>query len=147
MRPGESSTAGFLGKGESLLEIIAADNALVVDELGITHQQLARHLHAMGAVWQLQQRSGESKAVFLYHARRFRVTGRPSRGFQPSPFNDGTKSGTDITVENLDSGRKLSYGLLVPYMVERYGFYGGKGTTYRLNPRDILQVFDFPLRR
>jgi uncharacterized protein (TIGR03067 family) len=28
-------------------------------------------------------------------------------------------------------------------MMERYGFYEGKGTSYRLEPRRILEVFDF----
>jgi hypothetical protein len=28
-------------------------------------------------------------------------------------------------------------------MVERYGFYEGKGTSYRVDPRAVLEVFDF----
>jgi hypothetical protein len=28
-------------------------------------------------------------------------------------------------------------------MVERYGFYEGKGTTYRVDPRKVVEVFDF----
>jgi hypothetical protein len=28
-------------------------------------------------------------------------------------------------------------------MIERYGFYEGKGTMYRVDPRQILEVFDF----
>ena len=51
MRPGAASTAGFLGRDEKLLEVMATDNQYVVDELGSTHQELAKHLHAMGAVW------------------------------------------------------------------------------------------------
>ena len=43
MRPGKSSDAGFLGKEESLLEIMAVDNKYVVDDCGLTHQELARH--------------------------------------------------------------------------------------------------------
>src|SRR6266478_2681364 len=38
MRPGADSRAGFLGKDESLLEVLAADNHFVVDELGLSHQ-------------------------------------------------------------------------------------------------------------
>src|SRR5262249_35493691 len=33
--------------------------------------------------------------------------------------------------------------LLVPYMIERYGFYEGKGTSYRVEPRQVVEVFDF----
>jgi hypothetical protein len=52
-------------------------------------------------------------------------------------------SGTDAVVENVDNGKSLRYGLLVPAMVERYGFYEGRGTTYRLEPSDVVAVFDF----
>jgi uncharacterized protein (TIGR03066 family) len=146
MRPGALSEAGFLGKDENLLKVLAADNKYVVDELGLTHQELARHLHALGAVWRRQARNKESDA-FLYHGRKFKVDGIATFGFQPSPFEDGTKEGSNVTVHNLDNGKKLKYALLVPYMVERYGFYEGKGTPYRVSPSDIVAVFDFLARK
>ena len=62
---------------------------------------------------------------------------------QLSPFRDGTESGANVVVENLDNGQQLRYALLVPYMIERYGFYEGKGTPYRVDPRQIVEVFDF----
>src|SRR5262245_58532311 len=47
MRPGAESDVGsekgFLGKDEALLEVLAADNRFVVDEAGLTHQELAEH--------------------------------------------------------------------------------------------------------
>jgi hypothetical protein len=143
MRPGAASSAGFLGKDEKLLEVMAADNKSVVDELGSTHQELARHLHAMGAVWVWQLKNNQFEAEFLYHGRKFKVKGVATLGFQDSPFGDGTKSGSDVTVYNLSSGKELGYALLVPYMVERYGFYEGKGTSYRVDPRKVVEVFDF----
>src|SRR5262245_9121033 len=130
MRPGAQSevgsTAGFLGPDEKLLDVLAADNRYVVDERGLTHQELAKHLHALGAIGRWQWHRGKEEAEFGYHGRRFKVRTMITKGLQPSPFRDGTQSGTDVTVENLDTGKKLWYGLLVPYMVERYGFYEGR---------------------
>jgi hypothetical protein len=143
MRPKALSTAGFLGKDERLLDVLAEDNRYVVDERGLTHQELAKHLHAMGAVWRWQQKHKEAEAPFLYHGRKYRVKGEASRGFQPSPFDDDTKSGSNVKVTNLETGKEMWYGLLVPYMLERYGFYEGHGTNYRLEPRKVLEVFDF----
>jgi hypothetical protein len=143
MRPGAASTAGFLGKGEKLLEVMAADNKYVVDELGSTHQDLAKHLHAMGGVWLWQLKNKQLEAEFLYHGRKFKVRGVATLGWQDSPFDDGTKSGSDVTVHNLSNGKQLEYALLVPYMIERYGFYEGKGTSYRVDPRKVVEVFDF----
>jgi hypothetical protein len=144
MRPGKSSSAGFLGKEEKLLEVMAADNKTVVDELGLTHQDLARPMHAMGAVALLLGKTANAPPVeFIYEGRRFKVKRSDTRGRQPSPFDDDTASGSNALVHNLDSGKKIGYGLLVPFMVERYGFYEGKGTPYRVEPRQVVEVFDF----
>jgi len=143
MRPGAASTKGFLGKDEKLLDVLAADNRYVVEDNGLTHQELARHLHAMGAVWLCQTKNNTAGKPFLYHGRTYQVTGHASRGVQMSPFADDTRSGSNVTVTNVASGKEVAYGLLVPFMVERYGFYEGHGTPYRLEPRRVLEVFDF----
>jgi hypothetical protein len=141
MRPGALSTAGFLGKDERLPDVLAADNRYVVDELGLTHQQLARPLLVLGAV-AARDATKEAKEV-VYHGRRFKVRAVVFRGSVKSPFADGTRTNCEATVENLGNGRKLTYSLLVPQMVERYGFYEGKATRYRVEPRAVVEVFDF----
>ena len=147
MRPGAGSEvgseAGFLGRDERLLDVLAADNRYVLEELGRTHQELAKHLHAMGTIGLWQARHGKAGAEFVYHGRRFKVTVETTKGYQYSPFKDGTKTSSDATVANLGTGKKLEYSLLVPYMIERYGFYEGKGTPYRVDPRRVVEVFDF----
>jgi hypothetical protein len=138
MRPGELSRSGFLAKDESLLAVLAADNEYVVDKLGLTHQELAEHLLVLAAIGQQQ---GEKE--FTYHGKTFKISVAYAKGFQESPFKDGTKTNTDVTIQNLDNGKKLQFSILVPIMMERYGFYEGKGTSYRVEPRKILDVLDF----
>lgn len=147
MRPGAKgelgSTAGFLGKDEQLLDVLAADNDYVLGTLGLSHQLLAKHLHAIGAIGLWLDRGDGKKVEFVYHGRRYRVETIRTKGTQPSPFNDGTESGDNVKVENLDTGAKLEYALLVPYMIDRYGFYEGKGTSYRVDPKQVVELFDF----
>jgi hypothetical protein len=152
MRPGGMSTAGFLGARERLLDVMAADNRTVVEELGLTHQLLARHLNVLGAigyrqwkekVWNDQKRKWSDPATFVYHDCRFRVRITQYRGWQDSPFGDDTRASAEATVRNLDNRRRLTYSLLVPHMIERYGFYEGKGTRYRVEPRKVIEVLDF----
>jgi hypothetical protein len=138
MRPGAESFKGFLGEKESLLDVMAADNKLVVDEWKRTHQELARHMRLLAAIG-----SKIGRKEFLYHGKRFRVELVMFRGEQPSPFHDGTKTSSDAIVRNLDSGKEIRYSLLVPDMVERYGFYEGQGTEYRVDPRKLLGVIEF----
>ena len=141
MRPGRLSTAGFLGKDERLLDVLAADNRYVVEELGLTHQQLARHLLVLGAV-AVKEAVKEPKEI-AYHGRRFKVRATRHAAIVKSPFEDGTRTNCEATVENLGNGRKLTYSLLVPQMIERYGFYEGKGTRYRVEPRAVVEVLEF----
>ncbi len=133
MRPGQLSTKGFLGKDERLLDVLAQDNAFVVDELGATHQELARHLHVLGAI-AVKQAVKQPKEL-VYHGKKLRVKATLFRGYAMSPFEDGTKTNCETTIENLETGQKVSYSLLVPHMIERYGFYEGKETPYRVEPR------------
>jgi hypothetical protein len=142
MRPGAESDVGsakgFLGKDEALLDVLAGDNQVVVDESGRTHQELAEHLLVLAAI------GGEvGEDEFRYHERRFRVRLIYSRGFQPSPFRDGTKTNVVAVVRNLDNGKEVRYSLLVPEMARRYGFYEGEGTPYRVEPRRVMEVLDF----
>jgi len=138
MRPGAASEKGFLGTDETLLEVLAADNRNVVNERRLTHQQLARALRMLAAI-------GQKHPVqeFAYRGRRYRVNVQYYRGFQESPFDDGTRANSEATIENLSNGKSLQFSLLVPDMIERYGFYEGRGTPYRVEPRRILEVCDF----
>ena len=135
MRPQALCRAGFLGEEEKLLSVLAADNSLVLDQLALTHQELARHLQVLAAV-------GNSPS-FPYYGRKIKVTVNLNTGFINSPFADGTKTNADIRLHNLDNGKKLQYSLLVPLMIERYGFYEGLDTPYRVDPRLVVDVLDF----
>ena len=138
MRPGAYATKGFLGGQEKLLDLLVEDNRHVVEQLGLTHQVLARHLRALG--------EASSKAAgkeFRYHGRRFKGSVRYSKWYQASPFRDGTITNAAAIIDNLDSEQRLEFSLLMPDLIERYGFYEGKGTPYRLEPRKVVEFLDF----
>jgi hypothetical protein len=136
----DGSAKGFLGKDESLLEVLAADNLFVVDRLGLTHQDIARPLLVAGALG-AKRRFEEQPTKFRYHGHDYRITMMCYKGDQWSPFYDKTFASCDAEVENVTNKRKLKYSLLVPLMIERYGFYEGKGTPYRVAPADVIEVF------
>lgn len=136
MRPDELSRSGFLGKDESLLEVMAEDNEWVTKS-GLTHQELARHLRVLAAIG--RRESG----VFTYNGVKFKVRLNVFDGFQDSPFNDGTKASVDVILLNVDTMDGLKFSQLVPLMVERYGFYEGRGTSYRVDPKEIVKVLTF----
>jgi hypothetical protein len=137
---GVRSTSGFLSATEKLLEVMAEDNRDVVESLGLTHQALARPLLVLPALARGPKRGG---AEVSYRGNRFVVHVLPYKGDQLSPFRDGTETSCDVKVENLGNGKSIRYSLLAPQMIERYGFYEGKGREYRVEPRQVLEVFPF----
>ena len=133
MRPGQMSAAGFLGKNEKLLDVLAKDNEYVVDQLGMWHQELW-DLYALEAIFRKLKGQIDSKEPVrcTYSGRRYEIWVTASRqglgiGGQPSPFKDGTGTNALVKVHNLDNGQKLEYSALVAIMVERYGFLRRQG--------------------
>jgi hypothetical protein len=141
MRPGALARAGFLGPEERLLDVLVEDNRFVVEKHGLTHQELARHLHLLGAV--ARKEATVEPIELLYHGRRFQARAEVAKAKVESPFQDGTSTNVAVTIWNLDNGTSLTYSLLVPHLIERYGFYEGHGTSYRVPPKSILDVLDF----
>lgn len=131
------SVAGFLGENESLLEVMARDNDFVLSQ-GLTHQSLGRMIRYVQA---LNRQLGIFE--FSYKGRRFRYEVTQSKGLQESPFSDGTATSIDIEVNNLNNGKSFNCSGLLGEMIERYGFYEGPASPYRLDPYAVIDTFDF----
>jgi DNA-binding transcriptional ArsR family regulator len=140
MRPGVLSDAGFLGPDESLLDVLVLDNDTVLGA-GQSHRAIGFHLRILGELGIVPERED-----FSYRGERFRVERADTHGAQESPFNDGLRDGRNATVTNLRSGASIAYALLVPRLIERYGFYEGFGTPYRVDPKRAIDVLGAALR-
>lgn len=135
MRPNGLSSAGFLGEKDQLLDVMAGDNDFVVSK-GLNHQEIGLQLRVLAAL-------ALKSDTFTYKGVNYRAKLQVTRGFQDSPFKDGTQGNTDVELTHIDNDTTLKYSILVPLMVERYGFYEGKGTPYRVDPKRILKVLSF----
>src|ERR1700720_2704885 len=134
MRPGTDSQAGFLGRNESLTAVLAQDNDYVLRQ-GLTHQDIAEPLAF--AVEQGKKRATE----FEYQGAKYKIDARWTRGLQESPFNDGEMGSGDLTITNVETGASIQLGDILPGMVKKYGFYEGRGTSYRTEPAKVVEVF------
>lgn len=143
MRPGNMSLSGFLSSEESFTTILAEDNDTVLG-LGLTHQQIADFLFYFKEV--ATYVSSQVKTIpvaFEYNGRVFVHRTNAWRGMQYSPFLDGTATNTDHTITCLTDGSQITYSGLLPPMIYRYGFYEGRGTGYRLEPKRVAEVAGF----
>lgn len=158
MRPGSRAYSGFLGPEESLIEVLAADNDLVLG-LGLTHQQIALALEKLirtdvstlpsldyeGAIF----RRAPGTVIDVVDAWNVEYNDEPLvlgfnsyLGYVSSPFGDYWKSANDYAVYNRRTKQSFKFSHLHIAMIYRYGFYEGKNVPYRLNPLDVIQVLN-----
>jgi len=138
LRPGQSSTAGFIGADEDLEALLRSDDDHVVKGLGLDHKKLAYPLLKIIAA---KVAGFPDEFTYMGHHYRWQEIGW--RGMQESPFNDGTGTSFDVILTNLDNGKSVRFSGLLPQLIYRYGFYEGKGTSYRLAPDDIVELLPF----
>ena len=145
MRPGALARAGFLGDKEKLLDVLVDDNRTVVDKLGRSHTELAMPLRILGTY--AQEKATKEPIEFVYRGHRFQARAEIAKAHIESPFEDGLSTNVSVTLWNLDNGKSLTYSMMVPHLIERYGFYEGHGTSYRVEPSDIVEVLELSRQR
>ena len=149
MRPNHlderSSTEGFLTADQKLIDVLVADNDYVTS-CGLSHRGLAIPLLQISnraISVRNETRNYKDPVDFKHAGTMWRVKLIEYKGFQLSPFNDDTKTNFDFEITTLDNGQSLKYSGLVPLMIERYGFYEGPGTAYRVEPSQIIETLGY----
>lgn len=140
------SANGFLGPEEKLLEVLAADNEFVLNHVGKTHQALAQPLR--DAVEMLRASGATELTVHLPKDAEPKSPYRvyvihTAKECQPSPFEDNLCGSALYGINHLTTDAKLAFAEMTPELIQRYGFYEGKGTPWRVPPEAIIEVFDY----
>lgn len=137
MKPGVIVRDGFLGAdGRTLVDILTGDEAAVL-RLGLTHGDIA------GRMIGLRDAGTAGLGEFLDVPPHFEVRVDSVRGKLPCPFGDpGIFPKTNTTVRNTRLGREITYTDLHIHMIGSHGFYEGRGSQFRLEPRDLAEVLE-----
>ena len=135
MGPGVLCKDGFLGgDGRPLEEILDADNSTVVG-FGTTHEELAGKLEK---IYQ-QARSQLGRSVEV--GQGVRAVYREAKGKIPCPWGGcGTFAKGQVEFFDSGSGTRLVCTALGVHMIREHGFYGGRGSVYRIEPRDAQRL-------
>lgn len=134
MKAGTLTLKGFLGDDtRTLSDIIAADE-LTVASRGWSHERIAAKLA------DLTERGRDLMEGEIELDGRFRVSVRDDRGKLPSPWGDGRFEKGDTVLVEIATGRVWRWNPLTLHMVKTHGFYGGKGSDYRLDPQELIDL-------
>ena len=137
MKPGVITRDGFLGTDiRNLIDILVEDEA-TVKRMSLTHQVIA------GRMIELRDAGMRGLGDFISVEPHFEVRVDSVRVKLPCPFGDpGVFPKTNITVRNLAKGAEITYTDMHIHMVGSHGFYEGKGSPFRLDPKNLAEVLE-----
>ena len=137
MKPGIITRDGFLGLDKrNLIDILIEDDE-TVKRMNLTHQIIANRM--------LELRDAGMKGLgdFITIEPHYEVRVDSVRGKLPCPFGDpGVFPKTNITVRNMEQNREIIYTDLHIHLIYAHGFYEGKGSPFRLEPLDLVNVLE-----
>lgn len=134
MAPGAWTADGFLGDDPLGIERIDVDRA-ALNRLGVEPGELGELLQRM---WQ------EGCARFgcpLEAKEGFRVQVDEAKGSLACPFGHPGTFGKGIMQVTLGD-KTLRFSPLSIHMIAEHGFFGGIGSPYRVEPADVVRLFE-----
>ncbi len=125
---------GFLGTDHrEVWEIVAADNA-AVSRLGLTHGRIADRLRDI--LERAMARYGNPADV----GEGLTAVYREAMGRIPCPWPHCTLAPKGEVELSDEAGRTLLFSPLSVHLIAEHGFYQGRGSRYRLEPKDLAAV-------
>jgi len=126
---------GFLGSDRRPLEEILEADASELARLGHTAQDIAARMRRILD----QAEKGLGAWVRIDGIVEASVT--DTRGEMPCPWpHPGTYSKTVVTARNIRTGKTMQWSALSIHLIEAHGFFEGKGSSFRLEPRDLVDI-------
>ena len=144
MRPRKLSVAGFLGETERLEDVLKED-ASTLSSLRVTAAEIADRIREI--VGASLYRSSRWSTRDTYDTGKFRVRLMQWGGFQECPWlckHDPAWASIDFVIENRRSGAKLKGPGLIVHLIAEHGFFEGKESPYRVDPRQAAEVLGLP---
>jgi len=128
---------GFLGTDHrKILEIIAADTG-VVNKLGTSHEDIAAKLGKI--LKQAMERYGNPVNV----AENLVAVYREAMGRIPCPWPHCSLAPKgEVELVDTAGDRIFRFSPLSVHTIAMHGFYGGKGSRYRLEPKQLQEVLE-----
>jgi len=137
LEPGHISIEGFLGTDErTIADIIAADTG-EVEAAGLTVRQLGDFLEKL----HVTADGGWESRVPMFDGK-ISVRADETLGQIPCPFACGAHCHKAfITVKDADGEDLLKFTPLDAHLISAHGFFEGKGSPYRIEPAELIELF------
>lgn len=134
MAPGAYSADGFLGDDTRNLEDILREDSEKVEAMGLSHRKIA------SAMREFTEKARLMPGVTVREGD-FEITVDDHRGYIPCPFSDNERAiKTNTLLLNRKLGKTAYWSELNIHMIEKHGFYEGRGSRFRTEPEELAKI-------
>ncbi len=136
---GKITKEGFLGNDPRHIHDIIEADVHTLAHLGVSLSQVAERL-------QYFIEEGKKGLETLVDLGDYTTHVRWSRGMLPSPFGGPKRLYHKIvaTIVNKKLNKEIRYTQLNVHMIRDHGFFEGKGSVFRLEPEDLVEILEIP---
>jgi len=135
-KPGKITKDGFLGDDNRHVHDIIKADLLTLSRLGVEVETIADRL-------QYFIEEGKKGLETKVDLGDFTVQISWDRGLLPCPFGEPRRHHKIIAaVLNKKLSKKIEYSQLNVHLIKEHGFFLGKGSTFRLEPEDLVDVLN-----
>ncbi|MBN1556819.1 MAG: hypothetical protein JW951_01585 [Lentisphaerae bacterium] len=135
LRASKLVAGGFLGNDDRPLDEILADDAAALERAGRTRGEVAARMREIGA----RAREGIETWVPAGGAVEARMI--EARGRIPCPWDHpGRYFKTIVEARRTDTGDAARWSDLSVHLIEAHGFFQGRGSPFRLEPRRLVRL-------
>jgi len=126
---------GFMGSDpRSVTEVIDSD-AGELSRLGVTDKELAARMK------EITDKAAPAQGTWAQVAPGLEAQVDETRGSTPCPWrHHGRYFKRVTTVRRKDSDKVLRWSDLNTHMIAMHGFFEGKGSTFRLEPAELVRM-------
>ena len=128
LRPSRLSAGGFMGIDSRTFDEIVADDGRRLEQAGLSHHEIAASLD------DLYTRAQGELGVPLLLSDGSRAVYHEAKGTIPSPIAGDGRFDKGEVVVTLPSGDSVRLTRLGIHLIDRYGFFQGRGAPYRIEP-------------
>lgn len=135
-KPGTITKDGFLGDDDRHVHDIIKEDLLTLSRLGVEAEAIAERL-------QYFIEEGKKGLETKVDLGDFAVQISWDRGLLPCPFGEPRRQHKIIaTLVNKKLNKEIKYSQLNVHMIKEHGFFEGKGSTFRLEPEELVEVLE-----
>jgi hypothetical protein len=135
LRSSKLAAGGFMGNDTRTAEEVIREDAAELERLGKTASQVACRMR------ELTQLARPALGNWIEAENKFRIRSQEWKGSLICPWPHAGRYEKRITTcRRLDTKEEIEWSDLNIHLIDAHGFFEGRGSSFRLEPADLVRI-------